>query len=158
MLSVCNQIFSLCFWHRLIGLLQCTLFGLSKRQLYIFNIPNVGLTCGKKLHAIPTPPSNFMLSIIHWYPISAWTELKQIILTYAAFQGQAPSYKIKLFIIPFSITHCLFHSSDCRDAQIPRSHITLIQSQAFKVTGPTLWNGLTSFMHKSLLTFSQSSL
>ena len=103
--------------------------------------------------------SDFMLKTLHWLPISDRIDFKLITLTSAALRGQAPSYLTELFSPPSSSnSHHQLRSCTRNDLLVPRSRTTFAQRRSFRVTGPSLWNGLPPSTRAVLLTPSPSSL
>lgn len=91
--------------------------------------------------------SDLMLTTLHWLLISDQIEYKRVVLVTS----------LNLFHHRFLLLH-LCCSTDRMDVHVPRSRTNLIQHRSFRVTGPSLWNGLSPSAHVLHLTTTLSSL
>ena len=96
-----------------------------------------------------------ILSSLHWLPVSQRIEFKFLVLVFKVVRNLAPSYLTDL-LSQYLPSRSLRSSSDSSLLTIPRPlRLKSIDSRAFSVAGPTLWNHLPSTLRhaKSLSSF-----
>jgi hypothetical protein len=81
-----------------------------------------------------------VLRSLHWLPIDKRIHFKVLLMVYKALHQQAPVY-IQELIERHSPSRQL-RSSDQDYLKVPFATSTLVQSRAFCITGPRLWNSL----------------
>ena len=96
-----------------------------------------------------------ILSSLHWLPVSQRIEFKFLVLVFKVVRNLAPSYLTDL-LSQYMPSRSLRSSSDSSLLTIPRPlRLKSIDSRAFSVAGPTLWNHLPPALRqaKSLSSF-----
>ncbi len=81
-----------------------------------------------------------VLHALHWLPVEKRVEYKILLLVYKAINDLAPVYLQEL-IVPHVPTGSL-RSMDQHLVNVPFTSSSLVQSRAFSVAGPRLWNSL----------------
>ena len=77
---------------------------------------------------------------LHWLPVEQRVRYKILLMVFKAVHGLAPLY-IQDLIKPYSPLRSL-RSSSQHLLQVPHTSHTLVQTRAFSVAGPRLWNAL----------------
>jgi len=91
---------------------------------------------GSPRHCHTTP----LLRALHWLPVEKRVEFKILLLVYKALHGDGPAY-LQDLITPHVPARKL-RSVDLHLVNIPFTSSSLVQSRAFSVAGPRLWNSL----------------
>ena len=81
-----------------------------------------------------------VLQELHWLPVDKRVEYKILLLVYKSLSNLAPGY-LKELLVPHAPTRSL-RSRDQQLLKVPFTSSALVQSRAFSVTGPRLWNAL----------------
>ena len=90
-----------------------------------------------------------LLSSLHWLPVSQRIKFKFLVLIFKSINNLAPSYLSDL-LGHYTPSRSLRSSSDPSLLTIPpRLRLSSIESRAFSVAGPSLWNKLPSSMRSA---------
>ncbi len=81
-----------------------------------------------------------VLESLHWLPVQKQVKFKILLLIYKTITDAAPVY-LQEFITPHVSSHNLC-SMDQNQVQVPFTSSSMVQSRAFSVAGPRLWNAL----------------
>ncbi|XDV22173.1 hypothetical protein PO909_027128, partial [Leuciscus waleckii] len=81
-----------------------------------------------------------ILSSLHWLPIKFRIDLKKLVLTFRALNGQSPQYIADL-LLPYSPGRAL-RSSGQSLLFVPKTRYKTRGDRSFQVVAPRLWNAL----------------
>ena len=86
-----------------------------------------------------------LLRQLHWLPVNKRILYKTALLTFKTISNQQPTY-LSSFLIPHKPSRCL-RSSNLNYLTVPRVS-TALQSRAFSVSAPHLWNSLPASLRR----------
>src|SRR6218665_1388705 len=84
-----------------------------------------------------------MRDVLHWLPLRQRIEFRVSVLVWYSLIGQTPAYLTDLcrpFLSARSTRH--LRSAEQGPLHVPFARTSIMQSRAFSVVGPFLWNGL----------------
>ena len=87
--------------------------------------------------------SNYMLEVLHWLPVRQRIEYRVASLIWRCQLGLAPTYLLDLCRPLLSTrSNCSLRSAGKGLLSVPFARTSIMQSRAFSVVGPAVWNGL----------------
>src|SRR6218665_1653889 len=96
--------------------------------------------------------ATYMLDVIHWLPFRQRIEFWVAVLVWYTLIGQAPAYLTDL-CCPSITTHHL-RSAEQGLLHVPFARTSTMQSWAFSMVGPLLWNGLPLALYSHFQEYS----
>src|SRR6218665_3535251 len=103
--------------------------------------------------------SAFMRDVLHWLPLRQHTEFRVAVLILYSLIGQAPAYLTDL-CCPSLTAQSTRHLRSAEQGllHVPFARTSIMQSRAFSVVGPLVWNGLPLALQSLPRVFSQKFL
>jgi len=83
-----------------------------------------------------------VLVSLHWLRIPQRIEYKIVVLTYKALHGSAPRYLGPLVPVANLPGRRALRSADTSRLSVPSVRLSTVDSRAFPVAGPRIWNAL----------------
>src|SRR6218665_818093 len=85
----------------------------------------------------------YMRDVLHWLPLRQRIEFRVAVLVWYSIIGQAPAYLTDL-CCPSLTARSTRHLRSAEQAllHVPFARTSTMQSRAFSVVGPLVWNGL----------------
>src|SRR6218665_2972549 len=103
--------------------------------------------------------SAYMRDVLHWLPLRQRIEFWVAVLVWYSLIGQAPAYLTDLCRPSFSVRSTRhLRSAEQGLLHVPLARTSTMQSRAFSVVGPLLWNGLPLALRSLPRVFSQKFL
>src|SRR6218665_1792772 len=103
--------------------------------------------------------SAYMRDVLHWLPLRQRIEFRVAVLIWSSLIGQAPAYLTDLCrpsLSARSTRH--LRSAEQGLLHVPFARTSIMQSRAFSVVGPMVWNGLPLALRSLPRVFSQKFL
>src|SRR6218665_3366955 len=103
--------------------------------------------------------SAYMRGVLHWLPLRQRIEFRVAALVWYSLIGQAPAYFTDLCRPSLSARSTRHLRSDEQGLlHVPFARTSIMQSRAFSVVGPLVWNGLPLALRSLPRVFSQKFL
>src|SRR6218665_976866 len=84
-----------------------------------------------------------MRDVLHWLPLNQRIQFRVAVLVWYSLIGQAPAYLADLCCPSITArSTCHLRSAEQGLLHVPFARTTTMQSRAFSVVGPLVWNGL----------------
>ena len=101
----------------------------------------------------------YMRDVLHWLPLRQRIEFRVAVLVWYSIIGQAPAYLTDL-CCPSLTARSTRHLRSAEQAllHVPFARTSTMQSRAFSVVGPLVWNGLPLILRSLPRVFSQKFL
>src|SRR6218665_936945 len=103
--------------------------------------------------------SAYMRDVLHWLPLRQRIEFRVAVLVWYSLIGQAPAYLTDLCRPSLSVRSPRhLRSAEQGLLHVPFARTSTMQSRAFSVGGPLVWNGLPLALRSLPRVFSQKFL
>src|SRR6218665_534611 len=103
--------------------------------------------------------ANVMRDVLHWFPLRQRIEFMVAVLGWYCLIGQAPAHPIELCSPSLSVrSTCHLRSAEQGLLHVPFARTSTMESRAFSMVGPLVWNNLRLALRSLPRVFSQKFL